>query len=377
MSIINAQDVAYHQDRRSRSFVVAKETIGSGVVFDSSRSGFSDASSSARKSHSIASEPSFKTREARGSKSDPSWSDLGSGGGGMRHRQHAQHHHESSNNHRRGRVEETDDDRMVKLEHLVQKRIENFTYMKKIHMGKTHWMNVVLLNQSDILQAYDPAQLARLQEKWTTLGLSVGRLLSLPLNGSMMVRSLAQLLSEFDYHFASATKQSVKFLMAKEGDMYIDTLSSHSPDDGDSVKPALHKCKGVPVYEHLLFSGSDILNPSNPASPSWTVTPGLNYFEVVFSLCAVMSQLYTKLLDFSCASRVIFDALLKIDIEIKHIVLNAYSKSFNRLAVSILRDQLQQLNGGVGAASVEQSCAIPAALFDYDETAPALPRLRR
>ena len=265
----------------------------------------------------------------------------------------------------------------MKLEHLVQKRIENFEYMRKVHIGKTHWMNVVLLNQADILQAYDPAQLTRLIEKWATLGLSVGNLLSLPLNGSMLVRALAQLLTEFDYHFAYASKQSMKFLMAKETDGYVDTLATHSQDDGDAIKPTLHKCRGVPVYEHLMFAGVDVLNPSNAASASWSSPASLDYFEVAFSLCAVMSQLYTKLMDASCASRIVFDALMKIDVEIKHIILNAYSKAFNRLAISILRDQLQQLNGGVGTASVEQTYTVPSALFSYDENVPALPRLRR
>ena len=108
------------------------------------------------------------------------------------------------------------------------------------------------------------------------LGLSVGKLLNLP-SGAFCVQALTQLLEEWEYHFASATFQSMKFVMANSSDGPYPKSSPVPPggpnETGQSA--GIYKWNGHTVYEHLLV-------PHIPFN--------LDYCEAVFSLCDVLAQ---------------------------------------------------------------------------------------
>ena len=132
-----------------------------------------------------------------------------------------------------------------RLENLVRRRLENLRYMVKVHQGGVHWMNVVSLEKADILQAYG-GNPEKTIEKWATLGLGIGELLSRSINGATLVRAISQLLIEFDYHFSNAAGRGIKLMLAKDSEYYPDSSSRF-----DS-KPVLHRCGKYVTYEYLV-----------------------------------------------------------------------------------------------------------------------------
>jgi hypothetical protein len=87
---------------------------------------------------------------------------------------------------------------MDELEHMVLKRQSTLDYLKRCHMGSTHWLNIIKLSRADIVQHHDPRTLELRSEQWFLLGLSCGRILELPA-GHLAVRACAQLFEEYDY----------------------------------------------------------------------------------------------------------------------------------------------------------------------------------
>jgi len=90
------------------------------------------------------------------------------------------------------------------VELLVTRRQQNWDYLKRAHQGKVHWLNVLKLSKSTILKYFPPDKLHKRIRRWFMLGLSIGRLLELT-DGSVLVRTLAQLIEEYE-HFIAAKK---------------------------------------------------------------------------------------------------------------------------------------------------------------------------
>ena len=97
-------------------------------------------------------------------------------------------------------------------------------------------------------------------------------------------------------------------------------------DDNEAIKPELFKFGGEAVFEHLV-------TPHVPHD--------LDYCEVVYSLMAVLTSIYSKLLDHTCASEVMYEALIRLDQRIKHHVVGLLGKDNTSLAIEVFREQVE------------------------------------
>ena len=88
----------------------------------------------------------------------------------------------------------------------------------------------------------------------------------------------------------------MKFLMARDSTSgsYPNSHNARS-DINAAIKPELFKFGGEAVFEHLV-------TPHVPHD--------LDYCEVVYSLMAVLTSIYSKLLDHTCASEVMYEVRL-------------------------------------------------------------------
>lgn len=137
----------------------------------------------------------------------------------------------------------------IQVQALVLKRQKNLDYLKRVHEGKVHWLNVIKLSRSQILKFFTPEQLQKRVSRYFLLGIrcvtynreisgvmtlscerasmlssggydkvtmipslslpkiSVGKVLEMSL-GCNVVRALVQLLEEFEFHISKAPKDA-------------------------------------------------------------------------------------------------------------------------------------------------------------------------
>ncbi|EIM24217.1 hypothetical protein WALSEDRAFT_59149, partial [Wallemia mellicola CBS 633.66] len=156
-----------------------------------------------------------------------------------------------------------DNDGMDLLKDTIVRRIKSFKLMRMAYEGKLHWFNTVLLSRQDLEHTLDDYKMAKRTNKFLILGLS----LSYHLDNhqpSDFVKSLSATLSEFDNiedeNFKPKIKNLFKMKQSKKG----------ASNDG---------------------SGSnDITYLTNPNIPFQ-----LSYFEVIYTLCDILVQIYCKL----------------------------------------------------------------------------------
>ena len=94
------------------------------------------------------------------------------------------------------------------IEYMINKRVKNLDYLKRVHEGHVFWLNVVKINSSDIERYYHPQTLQKRVQQWFYLGVSIAPLLQLE-NGWSFVRACAQLMEEYEYHFANVAVQGM------------------------------------------------------------------------------------------------------------------------------------------------------------------------
>jgi len=69
----------------------------------------------------------------------------------------------------------------------------------------------------------------------------------------------------------------------------------------------------------------------------------MDYCEVVYSLCDVLSLVYSKFLDRTCAVPVIHEAILKLDRKIMGLVIAKISQDLTAIASPLLKIELKSL----------------------------------
>ena len=106
---------------------------------------------------------------------------------------------------------------------LVNRRKGSFQYLKRVHGGGKVWMNCVTMSKADILKhSVNIVPAARTKSLyyfclslWSLLEQREQQSLS---GGMQFVKSVVQLLDEFDYYYLGQAMQSVKLVMAKQSD---------------------------------------------------------------------------------------------------------------------------------------------------------------
>lgn len=224
------------------------------------------------------------------------------------------------------KAEPNDCDRLGMVEYIVNKRHSNFEYLKKIHEGGAFWLNCVQIAQEDILKFYGNSTQPR-AEKFFILGTSVAPLLHLQ-NGSQYIRALAQLIEEYDYHYASTTMKSVMRIKSRvEG-------AELTEDQDAPIRPSMIKKDNVIIYQFLQ-------TPHVPCE--------LDYAQVLSSLCDVLTLVYRKFIDPSSATAGIYDVIIRIDQRIKHHVISSTSMDVSRVATKIAQEDARLVDESLGA----------------------------
>lgn len=230
------------------------------------------------------------------------------------------------------------------VEYVVTKRQQNWDYLKRTHQGKVHWLNVVKLSKKNILEFFPPEKLQKRVRRWFILGLSLGRLLELN-DGATLVRALCQLLEEYEHHISHEKEKSERprsntahFLYSgsANGSSHVQAVvavaaaaAAAAEQHNEPIKPQLHKVGKNVVYEYLQM-------------PFATVD-GLDYCEVVHSLCDVLSLVYSKFLDDSCTPAHIHEAILKVDRKLKQLVIAKITQDLTTIATPLLKIELKKL----------------------------------
>jgi hypothetical protein len=247
--------------------------------------------------------------------------------------------------------------RCGQVQALAEKRSFDLSYLQRTHEAdpEVHWMNVISLRRTDITDAHEktPEVYTRRSKKFYYLGISVSKLVQESKNLHDLVLGCLQLFDEYEYYFASNTKQNVRFMMAKPGPLYHpvagvevvvekekkedrekkEEKGEKEKKDEEEVHKALrthiNRWEKEVVYRHLW-------KPSIPCE--------LDYVEVIFSICETLLQLYAKFMseNTGAADIHVFEGLLKIDTLIKKHVLDPVSTGLTDLATALLDSQLQE-----------------------------------
>jgi hypothetical protein len=168
--------------------------------------------------------------------------------------------------------------RKQRLEALIEKRKNNFKYMKKVHSGDCYWLNALFVDDME-LNVHIKEKVGGIRAiMYYFLGLSLSKILDLP-SGPTTIRAFAQLLEEWEYMFASVPMQGMKYVMARSSAY---AYPQFNPNDGDvdQIRSAIYKFNNDVVYEHLQY-------PHVPFD--------LDYLEVFHGLCDMLHSLYDKL----------------------------------------------------------------------------------
>ena len=176
--------------------------------------------------------------------------------------------------------------RVFRLEALVQQRISNFIYLRKIHEGGRFWLNIVLLNNSDIQRLVQSVVPKQRVVAFYYLGLSLYSLVELK-GGATMVRALSQLVEEYEYFCSGAAMQGMKLLLAKNSNCVYPSLMAIDLTEDSLVRPSIFKFQNSVVFERL-------------KTPH--VSFELDYVEVVLALSDALSNIYEKLFQTECYS---------------------------------------------------------------------------
>eukprot|EP01132_Coremiostelium_polycephalum_P004534 gene4534-5650_t len=195
----------------------------------------------------------------------------------------------------------------------------NNNHKNKDKSTNIHWMNVASIQRSDLEKS---VEIQKRLLGWFSLGLSLAPLLTSD-KGPAYIRSLVQLMEEYDYHFEmGSAMQGVKVLLSKK-------QPNHTiVNENEHIKSKIVKIGNTVVYEFL-----KIFNVS--------VAKDLDYFHVVFSLLEILEQIYKKIDKETCSSKYVYEALLKIDSRLKHHIFGFLSKEIDKIALQIIREQLE------------------------------------
>uniref|UniRef100_A0A7S4DWA0 Uncharacterized protein n=1 Tax=Lotharella globosa TaxID=91324 RepID=A0A7S4DWA0_9EUKA len=221
------------------------------------------------------------------------------------------------------------------LERIIVKRKADLSYLRRVHEGRSHWLNVAKLKRRQVCEWRKPMLRTRC-ERWFLLGLSIGRLLAQP-NSGLLLRSMMQLIVEYE-HFINYAQKSRKFPPFK---WYPSAATS--VDDGKSsreTRAQLHKVGRKVIFEHFL---------------AYSVTIPLDYCEIVFSLCEVLSLVYNKLLAQSAMTKSSHEAILKVDTWIKTHILVAMSKHLSDVSRQVLAYQFNKIANNLQNTTIDSA----------------------
>jgi hypothetical protein len=209
---------------------------------------------------------------------------------------------------------------------IISKRLMNLDYYKRLHQGSLFWLNAIRLSHDHIRRHYDEETLALRAKQFFCLGMSIGNILRIN-DLSQALYATLLLFSEYEFHFHTAgPAQAIKLLYARDGTYFPQSLSAYNANEPANIQ--LSKFGKKVVLEFLK-------TPNN--------TENLDYFQVFYSLCESLTQLYEKFNNLDVEHKHHYEEFLAFDNKIKHHIISKISNDMNDLAQSVLHDQLETM----------------------------------
>ena len=215
-------------------------------------------------------------------------------------------------------------DRALKM---IQKRVVNVSYFKRLHEGSLLWLNAIRLTHENIRQHYDAGELASRAKQLLCLGTSMSSLLDIE-SPSQMLYALLILFSEFEYHFLlSGPAQMMKLLYAREGSNYPQSLLGYKETEPSNVN--VSKFQNEIVLEFLQV-------PANASD--------LDYFVIFDRFCEVLLSVYEKLEALPLENSNVYNNLVMFDKKLKAFIISRISHEMNDLAKNVLQTQCSTMD---------------------------------
>ena len=216
--------------------------------------------------------------------------------------------------------------RKQKIKLIISKRLMNLDYYKRLHEGSLFWLNAIRLSHDHIRRYYDKETLASRAKQFFCLGMSIGNILRIE-NLSQALYATLLLFSEFEFYFHTAgPAQAVKLLYARDGTYFPQSLSTYNSNEPANIQISKF---GKKIVLEMLKVTNNIDN--------------LDYFQVFYSLCESLTQLYEKFNNLSVEQKHHYDEFILFDNKIKNHIIKIISNDMNNLAQSILHDQLETM----------------------------------
>ncbi|KAH9814580.1 hypothetical protein DFH28DRAFT_1082784 [Melampsora americana] len=198
------------------------------------------------------------------------------------------------------------------LKILAQKRITTFVYLKKVHEGKVHWFNTILLTRAELEKNFDQQRMQRRTTRFAILGMSLSSLLDI-MTFHDFLKGLLNLLLEYETIPDDILKPKMKGMFRQSK---TPRKSSSAPD--------------YPITLQESGESSYLFAPNIPFD--------LDYFEVWITLCDIIVEIYQKIVAFISNASPISPQTLN-------------APTFNTTGTSISTNRPMAASGGGGLAS--------------------------
>lgn len=165
------------------------------------------------------------------------------------------------------------------LKTTVNKRIATWSYLRSAHEGRVFWFNTVLLGQEELQAAFEHTRMRIRTSRFAILGMSLSALLDISAPPDFL-RGLLSLMQEFD------SVADDKFELDRKNRSVFRV----------TARPKRSNTSGADFTMGLPESGesSYLFTPNIPFE--------LDYFQVLFTTCDILVEVYQKILSYLGAS---------------------------------------------------------------------------
>ncbi|KAL2204373.1 hypothetical protein CC79DRAFT_1278592 [Sarocladium strictum] len=242
---------------------------------------------------------------------------------------------------------------------LANKRINFLDYLRKAHEGRRYWFNTYLFDKPDLarMPLFDPRKMSRKATNYLLLGVSLPVVVDLySSNAQEFLRSMNQLLAEFDsfqqLHSDSASRNRLPNMFRRPGvksrrstsntDVHSVAEESFAGPSPGGLNTAPASVMNFAASESDLLPGEEythLLTPALPFEP--------DYFETFATLCDVLIDCYTRLLNLmptprECSSQ-LAEQFSKMDGKIKKLIFQGVVKEFEDHSRSSIKTEVANI----------------------------------
>ncbi|SNX84334.1 uncharacterized protein MEPE_03043 [Melanopsichium pennsylvanicum] len=186
------------------------------------------------------------------------------------------------------------------------KRIRSLTYLKRSLQSQQMWFSTISLSPAELSHAFDNDRMAKRTLRYSLLGLSLSSILELS-NPSDMARAIVSLINELDGY----TDEHVAALTTGTGSANFGTQRPRMRNLFKSGKQTLKRSTAAQAISEFGAMDSNMIGPSSALTAqggghgepnSYLMAPnipfGLDFFQIFFTLCDMLTEVYYKMLSF-------------------------------------------------------------------------------